>query len=188
MSFTSNHGPRGLTLAVLGAAAAHTACNSDAAPPEWVELGASVQALSAAPPEATTERRRLSRVARVARRLLEQELDSQAKLTLVFVLDGLRPDLLGEHTTPNLWRLRQEGVDFANGHAVFPTVTRVNSPSIATGYYPQRAGIVGNSIHIPELDPAAALTTGDWNVLRELDRSSGGELLFKRSPSRPRRC
>ncbi|WP_225912931.1 alkaline phosphatase family protein [Nostoc flagelliforme] len=37
---------------------------------------------------------------------------------------------------PNLYRLRQQGVNYVNGHAVFPTVTRVNSAAIATGYYP----------------------------------------------------
>ena len=30
-------------------------------------------------------------------------------------------------------RLRREGVDFANSHAVFPTVTRVNAATLATG-------------------------------------------------------
>ena len=58
---------------------------------------------------------------------------SAAALNLVFVMDGLRPDSITPADTPNLHRLRSEGVWFENGHSVFPTVTRVNSPSLATG-------------------------------------------------------
>ena len=70
------------------------------------------------------------------RELLAQKVEPKGKLSIVFVLDGLRPDNVNATDTPNLFRLRQQGVNFVNGHAVFPTVTRVNSPSIATGYYP----------------------------------------------------
>src|SRR5215469_15342416 len=34
----------------------------------------------------------------------------QATLNIVLVLDGLRPDAITPEETPNLWRLRQEGV------------------------------------------------------------------------------
>ena len=67
-----------------------------------------------------------------------------ATLNLVLVLDGLRPDSITADETPNLWRLRQEGVNFLNGHAVFPTVTRANATAIATGTYPDRNAIFGN--------------------------------------------
>ena len=45
----------------------------------------------------------------------------RATLNLVLILDGLRPDAITSEETPNLWRLRQEGVNFLNSHAVFPT-------------------------------------------------------------------
>jgi predicted AlkP superfamily pyrophosphatase or phosphodiesterase len=122
--------------------------------------------------------RALSPLAQHARELLSQPITSKARLTLVFVLDGMRPDLINDTDTPNLQRLRQGGVNFINGHSVFPTVARVNSPSIATGYYPARAGVVGNSIYVPELDPIAQVNTGDWNVLRSLDQVSDGRLLL----------
>src|SRR5262245_14600817 len=61
---------------------------------------------------------------------------SPAALNLVFVMDGLRPDSITAADTPNLHRLRTEGVWFENSHSVFPTVTRVNSTSLATGSYP----------------------------------------------------
>jgi predicted AlkP superfamily pyrophosphatase or phosphodiesterase len=113
--------------------------------------------------------------------LLSQTLTSRARLTLVFVLDGMRPDLFNATDTPNLFRLREGGVNFVNGHSVFPTVTRVNAPSIATGMYPEHAGVVGNSIYIPELDPAHEVNTGDWRVLTQLDQVSNGRLLFVKS-------
>src|SRR5690349_2701398 len=61
-----------------------------------------------------------------------------ATLNMVLVLDGLRPDAITAEETPNLWRLREQGVNFLNGHAVFPTVTRANATAIATGTYPSR--------------------------------------------------
>jgi predicted AlkP superfamily pyrophosphatase or phosphodiesterase len=120
----------------------------------------------------------ISPVARYTEGLLRQPVTGRAKLTLVFVLDGMRPDLFNPTDTPNMYRLREQGVNFVNGHAVFPTVTRVNSPSIATGMYPGRAGVIGNSIFIPEIDPTGDLNTGDWRVLTELDSVTGGQLLF----------
>ena len=54
-------------------------------------------------------------------------LAGKATLNLVLVVDGLRPDSITAQETPNLWRLREEGVNFPNGHAVFPTVTRANA-------------------------------------------------------------
>ena len=69
----------------------------------------------------------------------------RATLNIVLVLDGLRPDAITPAETPNLWRLRQEGVNFTNSHSVFPTVTRVNATAIGTGTLPGRNGVVGNS-------------------------------------------
>src|SRR5208337_1585067 len=77
----------------------------------------------------------------------------QATLNLVLVLDGLRPDSITSDETPNLWRLRQEGVDFPNSHSVFPTVTRVNATAIATGTYPDHNGMLGNRIYVRAVDP-----------------------------------
>ena len=44
----------------------------------------------------------------------------EARVVLVFVLDGLRPDAINPRDTPTLFRLRQEGVHYLNSHAVFP--------------------------------------------------------------------
>lgn len=105
----------------------------------------------------------------------------KARLTIVFILDGLRPDSINPTDTPNLYRLRQEGVNYLNGHAVFPTVTRVNAPGIATGAYPGTNGMVSNAMYVPAVDPTEAFDTGDFQNLLKLDEVSGGRLLFVKS-------
>ena len=78
-----------------------------------------------------------------------QPVAGKARLNLVFIVDGLRPDSINLEDTPSLSRLRQEGVNYLNGHSVFSTVTRVNTTAIATGTYPGTNGIVGN-LYVPK--------------------------------------
>jgi predicted AlkP superfamily pyrophosphatase or phosphodiesterase len=101
-----------------------------------------------------------------------------AVLNLVLVLDGLRPDSITPEETPNLWRLRQEGVNFINSHSVFPTVTRVNATAIATGLYPDRNGIFGNTIYVREVDPNHAFGNDDHRNLMRLDAATHGRMVF----------
>lgn len=100
-----------------------------------------------------------------------------ASLHLVFILDGLRPDSITEAETPNLHRLRKEGVWFEHTHAVFPTVTRVNAASLATGTYPARHGIMGNSIYVPAVDPVRAFTNDNFERLLQLDEATAGRMV-----------
>lgn len=111
-------------------------------------------------------------------RMATASLPGRARLILVFILDGLRPDSINPEDTPNLYRLRQEGVNYLNGHAVFPTVTRVNATAIATGGYPGTNGIVSNSMYVPEVNPTRAFSTGEFPDLLKLDEVSGGRLVF----------
>ncbi len=97
---------------------------------------------------------------------------------IVFVVDGLRPDAITLEDTPTLFRLRAEGVEFANSHSVFPTVTRVNAATIATGMQPGTHGIVGNQIYVPAVDVRRAFDTGNFRNLLALDRTSGGRLVM----------
>ena len=92
---------------------------------------------------------------------LSQPLSGRARLTLVYILDGLRPDLITPELTPTLHRLRTEGVSFTNSHATFPTVTRVNGPSISTGTYPGTNGLVSNSMYVPAVNPTGQFSTGE---------------------------
>jgi arylsulfatase A-like enzyme len=99
------------------------------------------------------------------------------RFVIVFVVDGLRPDAITSEDTPTLLRLRAEGVEFANGQSVFPTVTRVNAATIATGMQPGTHGIVGNQIYVSAVEARCAFDTGDFRNLLALDRVSGGRLI-----------
>lgn len=103
---------------------------------------------------------------------------SNGRLTLVFVLDGLRPDAISREETPNLYRLREEGVNFVNSHSAVPTVTRVNSAVIGTGSHPGTNGIVGNEMYVPEVDPRRAFSTGEADKLTRLDQVTGGRMIL----------
>jgi predicted AlkP superfamily pyrophosphatase or phosphodiesterase len=103
----------------------------------------------------------------------------KATLNLVFVVDGLRPDSITAEETPNLFRLRNEGVNFLNGHSVFPTVTRVNATAIGSGAYPERNGILGNRIYIPAVDPNHAFVNDDHRNLLRIEATGGSIVLVK---------
>ena len=103
-----------------------------------------------------------------------QEPSSRA---LIIVIDGLRPDYVTPERMPNLYALGERGVFGDNHHSVVPTVTRVNSPSIATGSYPRTHGIMGNSMYVPEVLRGRALNTGDRAALLQMEEAYGGELL-----------
>ena len=102
----------------------------------------------------------------------------KANQTIVFILDGLRPDSINSKDTPNLARLRRDGANYINSHAAVPTVTRVNSSVIGSGSYPSRTGIIGNSMFVPEVDPFLPFSTGEANNLTRLDDASGGRMIF----------
>jgi arylsulfatase A-like enzyme len=100
------------------------------------------------------------------------------RFVVVFVVDGLRPDGITPEGTPTLHRLRSEGVDFTDGHAAFPTVTRVNAATLATGTQPGSHGILGNQMYAAVVDPRRALDTGNYRRLLELDQATGGRLVL----------
>jgi arylsulfatase A-like enzyme len=101
----------------------------------------------------------------------------RAALHIVLVIDGLRPDSISASETPHLQRLRREGVVLANSHAVFPTVTRVNASSLASGSYPDRTGIMGNQVYIPAVQPNRAFSNDDARMLLRLDDAEPGRIV-----------
>ena len=116
-----------------------------------------------------------------AARVPRQSLRANARLILIVVMDGLRPDSINLEDTPTLFRLRQEGVSYINSHSVFPTVTRVNAAAISTGTYPNVNGLVSNSMFVPGVHPNRAFDTADYRQLLKLRQVSNGRLLFARS-------
>ncbi len=89
------------------------------------------------------------------------------------IWDGMRPDFVRPDLTPTLLALADRGVRFQRHHAVYPSQTRVNSASIATGRYPSGHGIVGNSIYVPSVNQDAALNTGDHESLAAIRARTG---------------
>lgn len=96
---------------------------------------------------------------------------------LILVVDGLRPDYVTPDLMPRLDALARGGVRGLVHHAVFPTVTRVNGPSIFTGRHPSGHGMLGNSVYLPDVDPSRVLDAGQAADLRLIDEATGGALL-----------
>jgi predicted AlkP superfamily pyrophosphatase or phosphodiesterase len=105
----------------------------------------------------------------------------KATLNLVLVLDGLRPDSITEQETPHLWRLREDGVNFPNGHSVFPTVTRANAAAIGSGVYPDRNGIFGNTLYVRQVDPNHSFGNDDHKNLLRLDAATGDRMVLTKT-------
>ena len=106
---------------------------------------------------------------------------------LVIVVDGLRPDYVTPEAMPRLVRLGRRGVFFNAHHSVFPTVTRVNAASLATGAYPEAHGLLGNTVFVPTANATRGLDTGsraNLEAIAQADRPlltapSLGEILDK---------
>jgi predicted AlkP superfamily pyrophosphatase or phosphodiesterase len=98
---------------------------------------------------------------------------SPARLCVVFVVDGLRPDSINPDDTPTIARLRAAGVEYVNSHSVFPTVTRVNTAALVSGAYPDAAGIVGNSMFVAGVNARAPFNTSDHRALLKLEEATG---------------
>jgi arylsulfatase A-like enzyme len=100
--------------------------------------------------------------------LLAGQPPSEPSRHLIVVVDGLRPDYVTPDVMPNLTALGRRGVVFERHHAVFPSVTRVNAASISTGSYPDRHGLLGNSVFFPRVDPSRFLDTADREHLARI--------------------
>ena len=91
---------------------------------------------------------------------------------IVFVADGLRARSVTAEDAPALAAVRAEGVDFANSHSIYPTVTTANASAIATGHYLGDTGNFGNAIYAG----APAPSTGDRPLLNVEVQSTIGLL------------
>jgi len=104
---------------------------------------------------------------------------------LLFVADGLRYDSVTPRTAPTLWNLKRAGVDFANPHALFPTVTTVNASAIATGHYIGDTGNFGNQLYAgfpsPEANGASTPFLENDAILGEMNEHFGGNYLSEQS-------
>lgn len=97
---------------------------------------------------------------------------AQPHNVVIFVADGMRYDSVNENDGPTFMKVRREGVDFTNSHAVYPTLTTVNGAAIATGHLPGDNGDYANTMYtaFPSACQAGATVTfvEDNCVLREI--------------------
>lgn len=115
--------------------------------------------------------------------------------TIIMVWDGLRPDSVNAVDTPNLYALRQSGVNFSDNHSTYPTFTMMNGSSFATGSFPKTSGFYGNTFWTPPQGSSNTIPVGlsaagtnqdytdpifteDYQVLTTLNAYYGGQLLL----------
>ena len=97
--------------------------------------------------------------------------------TLVVFFDGLRPDYITQEAMPNVYAFSKRGCYGKQHHSVYPTVTRVNASSYATGSYPATHGLMGNIIFFPQVNKTKGLNTGEASELNRVNVATGGHLL-----------
>ena len=98
---------------------------------------------------------------------------------LIIGLDGMRPDLVDPELMPNLHRFVAGGSYFPDHHAAYPTHTRVNVATLATGTYPSGHGIVAN-VFLTQHEQQGLSQIVDTSSpvhLRNLDASPSGPAL-----------
>ena len=106
------------------------------------------------------------------------EARTRTRNVVLFVADGLRPSSLNPTDAPTLVRLQEEGVFFANSHALYPTVTTANASALATGHQLGDTGDFANTLY----DGSQVINSGtpfieDDEILAELDAQTGGNYL-----------
>src|SRR5665647_2596258 len=79
---------------------------------------------------------------------------------ILFVPDGLRALAVTPETAPTMAAIRDQGVNFANPHSLFPTFTMPNSSGMATGHYLGDTGAFSNTIYVgfPTAHAAGSVT------------------------------
>src|SRR6478609_1640443 len=109
------------------------------------------------------------------------QVPARPRNVIIFIADGLRYGSVTPENAPNLSRLKKEGVDFANSHSLFPTITTVNASAIATGHYIGDTGDFGNTLHTgtPMQSAKGSTLAGLENnaVLAEMNQKFGGNYL-----------
>ncbi|MGE0766660.1 MAG: alkaline phosphatase family protein [Hyphomicrobiaceae bacterium] len=95
---------------------------------------------------------------------------------ILLVLDGLRRDMLSWDLTPTLMRLAEAAESFTAHRSVFPSATRVVSSSVATGCYPAKHELSGNSLVLIENGSLVKHDAGHPDFLQHKRRVTGRSL------------
>jgi len=95
---------------------------------------------------------------------------------LVVSFDGLQPSQINKDLMPNLYGYLNDGVTFSNHHAVYPSVTRINSTSMFTGRTPGSHGIAANMVVMRDYDPNSVFSV--LQPVLEQIRTKLGDVLY----------
>ena len=98
------------------------------------------------------------------------------KRAVLMIVDGLRADLITPELTPNLHAIAGRSRVFDRHRSVFPSATRVNAASIATGCYPSAHGLAGNTIALDEGDGLRPVSVGPAEFRERWRRATGRTL------------
>ena len=107
--------------------------------------------------------------------MIETSDPGERKAVLV-VVDGLRGDHVDEVSTPNLHRLATTAHWYPRHRSVFPSATRVNSASLATGCFPASHGLHGNVVALDEGRGLVPVPVGPPTFRERLRRATGRTL------------
>ena len=99
------------------------------------------------------------------------------KRAVLMIIDGLRADMMTPEYTPVLAAIAAGSRVFARQRSVFPSATRVNSASIATGCFPKDHGLFGNAIALDEGDGLNPVSVGPADFRERLRAATGRTLL-----------
>ncbi len=95
---------------------------------------------------------------------------------LIIGADGLRPDLLDPQLMPTVAQLATGGVRCRDHHAAYPTHTRVNISTLASGSTPGRHGIVANTMMVPNATDDHIIDTSNYQHINALEATTTGAL------------
>ena len=95
---------------------------------------------------------------------------------VIVVLDGLRRDLVSDAHTPRVAAFARTAAQFTKHRSVFPSTTRVASASLATGCYPGRHELSGNTLALVEQGVLIVHDAGHPDFLQHKRRVTGRSL------------
>jgi hypothetical protein len=100
---------------------------------------------------------------------------------VLFVPDGLRALSVTPQSAPAMAAVRDQGVNFANSHSIFPTFTMANASGLATGHFLGDTGIFSNTIYTGYPVPPAANSVTPFiehdAVLGDIDKHFDGNFI-----------
>ena len=98
---------------------------------------------------------------------------------VLFVPDGLRALVVTAENAPALAKLRDQGVNFRNSHAMFPTFTMPNATAMATGHHLGDTGVFSNTLYTGFAVPSAGASVTPFlesdPVLGDVDAHFAGD-------------